>query len=88
MGTALAEAADSLRTLDRPTALPMVPAESGTSPESALTWLAELGFEENEEMKKMKVKGKEWLENPKETINSPPGRRPPSSVAVKVENSP
>ena len=51
------------------------------SQELALTWLAELGFEENEEMKKMKVKGKEWLENPKETINSPPGRRPPSSVA-------
>lgn len=37
LGTALAEAADSLRTLDRPAALPMVPAESGTSPESALT---------------------------------------------------
>lgn len=37
LGTALAEAADSLRTLDRPAALPMVPAESETSPESALT---------------------------------------------------
>ncbi|MCU4296907.1 hypothetical protein D3I60_07420 [Brevibacterium permense] len=35
--TALAEAAGSLRTLDRPAALPLVPAESGTSPESALT---------------------------------------------------
>lgn len=37
LGTALAEAADSLRTLDRPAALPMVPDESETSPESALT---------------------------------------------------
>ncbi|MGO3180477.1 MAG: hypothetical protein ACTIJR_13115 [Brevibacterium linens] len=35
--TALAEAADSLRTLDRPAALPLVPAESATAPEAALT---------------------------------------------------
>ncbi|WP_167196101.1 hypothetical protein [Brevibacterium pigmentatum] len=37
LSTALAEAADSLRTLDRPAALPLVPAESETAPESALT---------------------------------------------------
>ncbi|WP_025778309.1 hypothetical protein [Brevibacterium sp. VCM10] len=35
--TALAEAAESLRSLDRPAALPLVPAESATAPESALT---------------------------------------------------
>ena len=37
LDSALAEAADSLRTLDRPAALPLVPAESETAPESALT---------------------------------------------------
>ncbi|WP_062242458.1 hypothetical protein [Brevibacterium epidermidis] len=37
LGAALAEAAESFRTLDRPAALPLVPAESGTAPESALT---------------------------------------------------
>ncbi|MGC2942116.1 MULTISPECIES: hypothetical protein [unclassified Brevibacterium] len=37
LDSALAEAAESLRTLDRPAALPLVPAESQTAPESALT---------------------------------------------------
>lgn len=37
LGAALAEVADSLRTLDRPAVLPLVPDESGTSPEAALT---------------------------------------------------
>ena len=37
LSTALDEAAESLRTFDRPAALPLVPAESATAPESALT---------------------------------------------------
>ncbi|SDS71617.1 hypothetical protein SAMN04489752_2337 [Brevibacterium siliguriense] len=37
LNSVLAEAADSLRTLDRPAALPLVPAESATAPEAALT---------------------------------------------------